>query len=161
MTLQECTAVLAPFVLELRGDFDDPTFRAYHRRLQDVPPRLLEAAVATLGATGLRFVPTAPELLAACEAARRAYVAANPYVGCPDCQESQGWRLGADGRARRCPCVAAYQDRLARAGMDRPLSAVPVLRDDEPLQLPAPTLDGLPTDVRPAVQALARTKGMR
>src|SRR5262245_59263949 len=146
MTDEECTAILAPFVLALRADFDEPTFMAYHQMLGGLSPRLLRDTLHALQGTGLRFMPTAPEVLAAAETERRRQVAARPYAGCVRCEQAKGWieeRDPATGstRAQRCPCWQEYQDALTRDGLLMPVAQLPRARTfDDDRALPAPTL---------------------
>lgn len=129
MTLQECVAILAPLALALRAEMDDPTFRAYYRVLKGAPARLLDAAVDSLLTTELRFMPTAPELLAASEHTRRRLVEAHPHSGCIDCEESRGWvPIDVNGvqRVRRCPCFARWQQKLEQMGVTMQPLSMPV-----------------------------------
>ena len=164
MTLQECTAVLAPFALALRADVDDPTFRAYHRVLKDVPAALFQAAVDAVALEpDIRFLPTAPELRGRCERTRHALLQAQPYEGCCDCEHGPGWQTVTDGnmqKVQRCPCWTRYLLKLARLGIGTSLStARPSFRELESAQGPA--LDEVPPAVTDRVREIAASKRLR
>lgn len=129
MTLEECTALLTPFALAMRADMDQPTFRAYHRMLQDVPLALAEPALEALSRTGLTFFPTAPEIQAAAERYRRQQLALNPWTGCADCEDQRGYQTvltdGGQKTVSPCPCKARHQSRLAERGLLEPLALLP------------------------------------
>jgi hypothetical protein len=164
MTLQECTAQLATLALALRADVDDPTFRAYHRVLKDTPAQLLEVAIDDLSRTGVRFLPAATELLAACETARRRLLALNPYDGCAECEDQRGYRtvLNAAGQktVERCPCKGRHLEKLARMGLSAPLASLPgeVARESEQVY---PSADQLPAPVRDRLVQISGQRLMR
>lgn len=126
MTLQECTALLVPYALALRADIDAPTFRAYHKQLEDVSIELATHAIDRLAKGGLRFFPTAPEIRQAAEAERRALIAAHPYTGCAQCELTPGWeQVNAEaGQAtvRPCRCREWHRAKLAKLGVGEPLA---------------------------------------
>lgn len=163
MTLQECTALLAPIVVAFRAEFDDPTFRAYHRVLKDVPAALLDAAVDELVQSGARFMPTAPELLTATERTRRRLLALHPYDGCAECEGHIGWREIVAGNGQpmvdRCPCKGRWQQRLTGIGLIEPLAQLPgeAAHESEPVY---PTVADLPAPLRRQLTALAERKGL-
>ena len=125
LTYAECTALLAPVAAVLGFDASATTFKAYHHALRDVPAQLLKIACERAtkeprAPFDPRF-PTAPQLRAWCEAARVAWIKANPWEPCEACAENPGWIgfLDAVGvqRLSRCTCVKAYRDRMASSGM--------------------------------------------
>jgi hypothetical protein len=121
MTLETCTAILAPLALAFRAEVDVPTFTVYARALADVPPPLLQAATNRALRTR-RFFPTVAELLEDAEACRLALAAGVPFVPCVACRDRwPGWMTIVDpaGEARedRCACWRAHQARLARLGV--------------------------------------------
>lgn len=122
MTLSECVALLTPLALACRAEMDGPSFRAYHRVLITAPARLVDAGIERLIQTGLRYgMPSAPQILAASEDARKAYIAAHPWVACRECAEvDPGWRavlIDDVTRLERCPCKERYAATLARLGV--------------------------------------------
>ena len=73
MTREAFKAILDPLVLALRAEVDLPTWTAYFRALQDVPPALLASAVER-AAKSCTFMPKPGELRAYAEQARQALV---------------------------------------------------------------------------------------
>lgn len=133
MTLKECTAILTPLVLALRADMDAPTFRAYHRALDDVPAPLLEAAVVAAMRLDSPFMPKPGELRALAEARRRELMAAHPYERCAACNHTgtvrikpANWEAGMPPLYGKCKCWFTHQKRLEALGIGT-----------EPLALPA------------------------
>lgn len=128
MTLKECTAILTPLVMALRADFDAPTYRAYHRALDDVPSPLLQSAVDHAMRTAT-FVPKPGELRTLAEDARRALIAAHPYEPCAECHHIGTVAIRVSGlpvRYEKCRCWRAYQMRLANLGIQtQPIQALP------------------------------------
>lgn len=133
MTLKECTAILTPLVLALRAEMDAPTFRAYHRALDDVPKPLLESAVAAAMRLDSAFMPKPGELRALAETRRRELMAAHPYERCAACNFTgtvrlapANWERGTPPLYGKCKCWDRYQVRLGELGIIA-----------EPLALPA------------------------
>jgi hypothetical protein len=133
MTLKECTAILTPLALALRAEMDAPTYRAYHRALDDVPLPLLEAAVNQAMRVNSAFMPKPGELRAMAEVRRRELMAAHPYERCADCNHtgtvrllSADWERGLPPKYGKCKCWHTYQKRLEALGISH-----------EPLALPA------------------------
>lgn len=120
MTLKECTAILAPLAIELRVDLDAPTFRAYHRSLQDVSAGLLDAAVDTVRRTPRgQYEPVFPDARRLREYADKARTAMLNSVPKPDCQVcgNTGWRSVADRTVEACDCKREYRERLSALGL--------------------------------------------
>lgn len=165
MTLQECTALLAPVALACRADFDEPTFRAYHAVLKDVPAMLMEAAIQDLQTSGLRFVPTAPEFLASSERQRRRLLALHPWDGCADCEDQRGYRtrIGEAGQktVERCPCRARHASRLTDMGIAEPLALLPGEAGVGESEKIYPTAAQLPEPIRVRLQSIANQKQLR
>lgn len=165
MTVEECTEILAPFVLALRADFDEPTFRAYHRFLKDVPAALLIAALEAEQDRGdLRFMPNAPELRAKCELQRRALLALQPWTPCVDCADSPRWRpVLVDGipRVERCPCVERHRLWLADKGIAEPICALPGTASEGPAEQDYPTRAQLPATLQARLSGLVDAKALR
>jgi hypothetical protein len=157
-------ALLTPLALALRAEMDGPTFRAYHRHLETVPAGLAQRAIAELEQTGLRFMPTAPEIRHAAERARRQVLAASPYTGCIDCEDQKGYRtvLGEHGQktVQPCPCMARYLSALERDGLREPLGALPTEAGAGDEQV-YPTLDQLPAPLRAQIQQAVNRKMLR
>jgi hypothetical protein len=133
MTLKECTAILTPLALALRAEMDTPTYRAYHRALDDVPIPLLEAAVNQAMRVNSAFMPKPGELRAMAEVRRRELMAAHPYERCADCNYTgtvrllpADWERGLPPKYGKCRCWQTYQKRLEALGISH-----------EPLALPA------------------------
>lgn len=163
MTLKECTAVLAPFALACRADMDEPTFKAYHRILADVPAVLLDSALEQLSKAGCRFLPSAPEMLIASEAVRRQQLAFHKWTPCVDCEDSCGWRerlVNGVNRMERCPCIARHQAKLAELQLLNAISVLPGEASGESEQV-FPTLEQLPTSLRQQLASIAGRKVMR
>ena len=164
MTLDECVALLTPLALALRANLDQPTFRAYHAILKKVSAQLGQAALEDLSQSGLRFFPTAPEIQAAAEVARRRLLALHPYEGCADCEDQKGYRTihGAEGQkaVERCPCKARHHQRLADLGV---LESVAHLPGEAEPQTSAdyPTLEQIPAPMRASLTAMAERKRLR
>ena len=131
MTLPECTGLLAPLAVTLRADLDGPTFRAYHRALEDVPTRLLAAAVER-AAKSDRFMPKPGELRAYAEDARKVLLAAHPFEClCGNCSVQGFVERELDGVRRmvRGSCWRAHQDKLSAIGVGAAPLALPAARD--------------------------------
>ena len=127
MTLETCTHILTALAITLGARMDVPTYRAYHRALQDVPAPLLEAAADAAGRTPRgAYEPTFPTpatLRAMAESCRQALVAAHPYRP-GACCEGSGWQgVTEDGAAKvkRCACHQAHQKALLALGLGSPL----------------------------------------
>lgn len=164
MTLKETIALLTPLALALRAEMDGPTFRAYAKQLEKVPVALADAALTDLSDTGLRFMPTAPEIKHAAERKRRQLLAAHPYSGCAECDGHVGFRhiLGGEGQPRveKCPCKARWQDQLERIGARDPLAVLPGEAASEGEQV-YPTLEQLPAPIREQLGSMAGQKVIR
>jgi hypothetical protein len=126
-------AILKPLVIALGAAFDLPTWTLYARALEDVPPALLEAAVAraarSTDAQGRQWMPKPGELRQWAEEARLALVAAHPFAPCSGCS-TNGWTQAGGGvYVKRCPCWTAHQERLAALGVGPERLALPAARD--------------------------------
>lgn len=126
MTLKECTALLTPLALRFRAQMDDPSFRAYHGALKDVPARVFALAVEMAGKPPRRFFPSAPELLEIAEQARVQMRAQLAFQPCAMCSRTPGWNgliLNGVERLTRCECWKAHMSRVGELGVgDRPLA---------------------------------------
>jgi hypothetical protein len=166
MTLQECTAMLTEAAMALRADVDDPTFRAYHRVLADVPARLMQAAVdAALQEPTLRFLPAAPDWKGRCEVQRRRLLALHPYEPCAKCNWIGQVRISAVGmvpiRYGPCACRTAHESRMEALGLpSKPIAALPPTAGEVFTAEPTAPLT-LPAAVQEKLHALATSKGMR
>lgn len=164
MTLEECTSLLAPLALALQKPMDGPTFRAYHRILKDVPAELANHALTEIVASGLVFMPSAPEILIASEKARRRLLAQYPYTGCAECEEQRGYRsvLGDGGQptVEPCPCKNRWLERLGRMGVREPLALLPGEASTTEEQV-YPTFDQLPAGVRQQIGTIAAQKAIK
>lgn len=164
MTLQECVALLTPVALAFRADLDEPTFKAYHRVLKDVPAVLATAALEDLIQSGIRFLPSAPEILNASEKARRQQLALHAYDGCVECEHQKGYRTvlteGGQKTVEPCPCKARHQQKLARLGLIAPLASLPG-EGGAGDETQYPTLEQLPARIQAKLQAVAAQKVLR
>lgn len=164
MTLEECTALLTPLALALRADMDGPTFRAYARVLKDVPVALADRALTDLSVSGLRFMPSAPEILTASEQVRRRLLALNPWDGCAECEEQRGFRtiIGEGGQptVEPCPCKARHLEKLGRMGLREPIALLPGEASTTEEQV-YPTLEQLPAPLRKQIADIAGRKVLR
>jgi hypothetical protein len=128
MTQKECTALLVPLALAMQAEFDGPTQRAYFRALEDVPARLLTAAVERVGRSGARFFPKATELRQFAEDARKSLIASVKYEPCAQCNET-GWETvlveNDQPRVRRCACWKRHQEKVAQLGVGHQPVALP------------------------------------
>jgi len=167
MTVEECTAILAPVALALRADVDAPTFRAYARALENVPAGLLEAAAGSLlQRADVKFFPTAPEWRGFCEQERRRLLALHAYDGCAECEGSKGWRAVQAERGpavEKCPCRQRHADKLERLGLTTaPLAQLPAATEPEADYHDEPeTFDALPVDVRGRLGSIASAHSLR
>lgn len=137
MTLKECTAVLMPLALALRADMDAPTFRAYHRSLEEIPLALLEAAVVKAMQRPSPFMPKPGELRALAEERRKELIAAHPYERCAECNHTGIVRLeradpwaGKPPKYGKCKCWERYQTRLGLLGIGTEPLALPEAVND-------------------------------
>lgn len=167
MTLDEMRAVLIPFALAIRADFDGPTQRAYLRVLKDVPAALLQSAVTVAEREAdMKFLPSAPEWLGRCETERRRLMALQPYEPCTRCNGVGNVRLSAPGefpkRYGRCQCWTSYLERMEALGVPQePLAALPAARE-EPETFASPDIDHVQDyDTAARVRDISASKVMR
>lgn len=160
MTIEELRAILVPFALGVKGEFDGLTQRAYLRFLKDVPVPLLQAAVAAAEADpSITFMPAAPEWLARCEAERMRLAALHPYEPCTACNGIGTVRTSPRGSLRPtygpCACRRSHVARLERLGIpSTPLAQLPAARV-EPDPLPALEIEDAPPAISDRIRALA------
>jgi hypothetical protein len=131
VTVKECTAILAPLALSLGAELDEPTFRAYHKALDDVSMPLLRSAAESAARQERRFMPSAGELRGLAEVRRRELMEAHPYERCAACNHTGNRSIPNTfpPKYRRCECWEQYQTRLAELGIsDQPL-ALPSARE--------------------------------
>ena len=126
----EFVRVVDPLVKAMRQTFDTPTWTIYYRALDDVPGRLLEAAVDR-AAKSCRFMPKPGELREFAEEARKALIASVQFTACEQC-DGTGWsQIGIDGvqRVQRCHCWKAHQQKLADLGVSSAPLALPAAQE--------------------------------
>lgn len=156
--------MLTPYALGLRVQVDVPTFKAYHAMLKDVPAILALSGMEALAKSGLRFMPTAPEIRVAAEKARRQQLALHPWDGCVECEAQKGWRSITDGRGdtrvERCPCRKRHQESLAGRGLLEAISSLPGEAEKDSEQV-FPTVQQLPADVRKQLENVSSQKVLR
>ena len=164
MQRSEFVEILEPLVLAMRAEFDQPTWTAYFRALEDVPAGVLSVAVQSLLREPLEFFPKAGELRATAERQRRVLLAAYPYDGCAECEDQRGFRTvitdGGQKTVTACPCKERHRSMLARMGVVEPLAALPGesgAGDDRTY----PTLEQLPAAVRTQLLDVASQKVLR
>lgn len=164
MTKAEFIQILEPLVIAMRAEFDQPTWTAYFRALEDVPAGVLAVSVQTLLREPLAFFPKAGELRATAERQRRVLLAAYPYEGCAECEDQRGFRTvlteGGQKTVSVCPCKARHHARLSRLGIAEPMAALPgeAGAGDERTY---PTLEQLPAAVRTQLLDVAAQKALR
>ena len=164
MTLDECTELLTPLALAMRVQMGVPSFKAYHAILANIPFVVAQAGLDQLAQTGLRFFPTAPEIQAAAEKARRQLLALHAWEPCCECEDSPRWRtVEIDGvqRLERCPCVKRHENLLADKGLLTPIALLPGeadLRDDPTAY---PTVEQIPTGIRAQLAQISERKLIR
>jgi hypothetical protein len=165
VTIEETVAVLTPLALAMRADFDAPTFKAYQRILKDVPANLAQAALDDLTTNGLRFMPSASEILNASEKARRRLLALNPYEGCAECEFQRGFRnvLTPAGQkpVEACPCKARHLEKLGRMGLRDGIAMLPGEAGVGESEQVFPTVEQLPAAMRQKLLEAVRQKVLR
>jgi hypothetical protein len=166
MTIEEAVALLAPLALALRVDLDAPTYRAYHKQLEKVPARLVDAALTDMSDGGLVFFPTAPQIKQAAEKKRRQLLAAHAYDGCPECEGHIGYRhrLESDNgqpTVEKCPCKKRWQAKLAGMGALEPVALLPGEEGVGENEQVFPTLEQLPEPIRQKVIAITGRRALR
>lgn len=164
MQRNEFVEILEPLVLAMRAEFDQPTWTAYFRALEDVPAGVLAVSVQTLLREPLAFFPKACELRATAERQRRVLIAAYPYDGCADCEYQRGFRTVLTDAGQKtvepCPCKARHRAMLARLGVVEPLAALPG-ESGAGDERTYPTLEQLPQAVRTQLLEVAQQKALR
>lgn len=114
-------------------DLTPVRIKVYDEALAVIPIGLLEPAVKRAIATRVWF-PKPAELIADAETCRREIIAANPYMGCVECEDRQGWREITDAqgykRMERCPCKARYVAKLEGLGVTTERLLLPAAKDD-------------------------------
>lgn len=165
MTIEELRAVLVPFALALRAEFDGPTQRAYARTLEDIPAPLLHAAVQRAEREGdLRFMPSAPEWRGRCEAERLRVLALHPYEACTDCHGVGTVKTSPLGvippTYGPCACRRRYLERMADMGIPAQPVAKVAIEPQATLNPPAPSLDELPPAISDRIRQLADGRRM-
>lgn len=164
MTLEECTELLTPLAIAMRVQMDVPTYRAYHAILKEVPAGVAAAAVSALTLEGMRFFPSASEILLASEKARRRQLAAHPWEGCVECEDQRGYRtltLAAGQKTvQPCPCKARHQAMLESHGLLTPIALLEgeAGAGDERIY---PTLEQLPAPLQKQIKQIAAGKSWR
>lgn len=127
MTYQEFTKLMMPLAIQLGTEWDAPTWKLYHRAVEQIPLVLFAAAVQVAAETRTKM-PSAGQMRELAEATRQSLLTANPYTGCIDCEQQRGWVTQIDTASgqptvSRCPCKARYDEKLARMGVTSPIAA--------------------------------------
>lgn len=115
--------IVTPLAIALGREIDTATWGVYYAGLRDTPEPILRATVEAMATNpdGRKWFPTLPEMKAAVRDEQRRVLAAHPYEGCIDCQDSRGLIevTGDDGikRAQPCPCKARWRTKLVELGV--------------------------------------------
>lgn len=121
--------VLAPLVAASRTkSFTRPEATAYMLSLQDVPPAILEGAVAALLERGVDWMPKPGDLKKECATVMAAKRKAAATVHLEGCDHPSNWIENAKGQQERCPCWKRAQDAMAAVGQ---AIALPPSREDQ------------------------------
>lgn len=108
--------ILAPLVGASRTkSFTRHEGTAYIISMQDVPPAILEAAVASLVNAGVTWMPKPGDLKAECAKVMAAKRKAAAAVHLDDCEHSSHFIDGPKG-LERCPCWKRAQQAMASVG---------------------------------------------
>lgn len=123
---QEFRATMRPLLSIDRRTFDEGEWRVFFETLRDIPPTLLRQAVVLMARQQRQFPFRPGDIRAAAESCRQQLLAADPWRPCSDCRELKGFVEITDTqgvhRMQKCGCIAAYNERLAIAGVPvRPL----------------------------------------
>lgn len=134
MTYDEFKAVTIPLAIQLGAEWDAPTWRLYHRAVENIPLALYATAIAKAAETRTKM-PSASQLRELAEAERQALIAAHRYnpEECEQCNHT-GWvNVEVDGilRVQRCICWKMHLDKLARLGVGTQPLALPAARESE------------------------------
>lgn len=112
MTFPEFRSLVAPLAVQLRAEYDLPTWKLYHQAVEDVPVVILVPAVQRAARERTKF-PSAAELRRLAEVERQRMLLGRTFTPCEDC--TLGWKdIEVDGvkRVTRCGCWHAYQRTL-------------------------------------------------
>lgn len=163
MTWTEFKAQTMPVAVQFGAEWDQPTWKMFYRAVSDVPLGLYIQALTDATRTRTKM-PSAAQLRELAEQHRRALLAANPYDGCPDCEDQRGYRtiLNAAGQktVERCPCKARHAEKLTGLGLDAPVAQIAAETSGESEQV-YPTLNQLPAPIRAQVAGIAGQKVLR
>lgn len=131
---EQMVTILTPLSVAARVVIDRAQWRVYEAALENVPPRLLAAAVDALLKSGSPWMPKPGEVLAEAERQRQAASAQMKFEPCESCSRT-GWApLLVDGvtRVARCDCWKAHQQRLSEFGVGgKPLALPAGERDSD------------------------------
>lgn len=120
--------ILAPLVGASRTkSFTRHEGTAYILSMQDVPPAILEDAVASLVRQGVTWMPKPGELKAECAKVMAKKRKAAAALHLTDCDHASHF-IEIDGRNKRCPCWERAQQAMAAVGQ---AIALPASREDQ------------------------------
>jgi hypothetical protein len=129
MTWDEFRAHTMPLAIQLGAEWDQPTWKLYHRAVERVPLAFYAAAVQTVAETWRsRTFPSAGKMREFAEQARQQALAAHPHEHCEICETTPGWQtVLVDGvpRLARCACWEAWRASLERLGLNGGPLALP------------------------------------
>lgn len=130
MTWEEFKQHTMPLAVQLGAEWDIPTWRLYHRGVQNVPMALYAVAIQK-AAEGRTKMPSASQMRVYAEEARRELLAAHCFKACEDCAGT-GWAtvvLDGVSRVERCLCWKRHQRALAELGVTNTPLALPEARE--------------------------------
>jgi len=125
--------ILAPLVGASRTkSFTRHEGTAYILSMQDVPPAILEEAVASLVRQGVTWMPKPGDLKKECASVMAAKRKAAAALHLESCEHSSHF-IDVDGRMERCPCWKRAQQAMVEVGQ---AIALPPSREDAAELLP-------------------------
>ena len=96
--------------------------------MREVPPMIIEEAVAKLVNAGVTWMPKPGDLKAACAKVMAVKRKAAAAIHLEDCDHSSHW-IEIDGRLQRCPCWTRAQAAMAAVG--QAIALPPASREDQ------------------------------
>jgi hypothetical protein len=133
MTWDEFKAQTMPLAVQLGTQWDLPTWKLYHRAVQDISMPVFLATIDRISREWRSgSFPQSGKFREFAEAARKALIAAHPWEPCASCEDQPGWvELTTDGikRLTRCGCVRAHRAKLDGLGVTKEPLSLPPARD--------------------------------
>lgn len=130
MTWDDFKAITMPLAIQLGAEWDAPTWKLYHRAVEDIPVALYTSAIERASRERHKF-PAVPVVREFAEERRRELLLAHPWEKCAACnyigtvRVREGNRLlGEAPKYAPCECWHQHQARLEDLGVtSAPLSA--------------------------------------